>query len=257
MSHNDVSSRNGRVGPLTGPIELSVIIPCYNAEDTISEQLEALAEQEWTHPWEVIVADNGSTDSTREIVERYRNHLPLLSIVDASGRRGSAHARNKAAAVAQGRALAFCDADDVVGPGWVAAMGEALKEREFVASRFDTEKLSPGPVSEIRRDLQRHDVQRLWYPPYLVHSGTCGLGVIRALYQAVGGLDESLLCLHDTDFCIRMQNAGTRLEFVRDAVVFVRPRGTLRGRFHQARAWAMENELLYKKYCPPGMTVPS
>ena len=53
-------------------------------------------------PWEVIVSDNGSTDETRRIVERFHGRLPGLRIV------------------AKGEALLFCDADDEVGPGWLA-----------------------------------------------------------------------------------------------------------------------------------------
>lgn len=104
-------------------VKLSVIIPCLNAERTIGEQLAALAAQRWSERWEVIVADNGSTDGTLEVVRRFAGRLPELRVVDASQRRGSGYARNRGAAVARGEWLAFCDADDVVAPGWVAAMG--------------------------------------------------------------------------------------------------------------------------------------
>ena len=44
------------------PPRLSVIIPCFNAATTIGAQLEALANQAWAEPWELIIADNGSKD---------------------------------------------------------------------------------------------------------------------------------------------------------------------------------------------------
>jgi glycosyltransferase involved in cell wall biosynthesis len=44
-------------------VQLSVIIPCYNGAETIAAQLEALAGQQWSGQWEVIVSDNGSTDN--------------------------------------------------------------------------------------------------------------------------------------------------------------------------------------------------
>ena len=46
-------------------VRLSVIIPCYNAAATLGEQLTALSEQVWDQPWEVIVADNGSSGQLR------------------------------------------------------------------------------------------------------------------------------------------------------------------------------------------------
>src|SRR5689334_1914994 len=82
------------------PRKLSVVIPCLNAAATLGVQLEALIGQSWPGGWEVIVADNGSTDGSREIVESYRGRLPDLKLVDASDRRGQAHARNLGAAAA-------------------------------------------------------------------------------------------------------------------------------------------------------------
>ena len=107
-------------------MRLSVIIPCYNAAPTIAAQLDALTGQCWMHQWEVIVVNNHSTDGSMEVVERYRTRLPHLRIVDAFARRSRPYALNVGAAAATGESLAFCDADDEVGPGWVAAIGDAL-----------------------------------------------------------------------------------------------------------------------------------
>jgi len=100
-----------------------VIIPCFNAADTIAAQLEALAGQCWSEPWEVIVSDNGSTDESSRIVERYIARLPGLRVVDSSDQRGPARARNIGAlAAATGDAFLFCDAGDEVVPEWLTAM---------------------------------------------------------------------------------------------------------------------------------------
>src|SRR3954452_8254427 len=122
------------------PRKLSVGIPCLNAASTLGVQLAALTRQSWPGGWEVIVADNGSTDGSREIVESYRGRLPGLELVDASDRRGQAHARNAGAAAASGDAFLFGDADDEVAPGWLAALGRALAVHEFVACRYDNQK---------------------------------------------------------------------------------------------------------------------
>jgi GT2 family glycosyltransferase len=232
-------------------MRLSVVIPCFNAAETLGRQLEALAVQQWDQPWEVILADNGSTDRSRAIAEGMRERLPNLRIVDAAGRRGPAHAANVGAAAAGGEALAFCDADDEVGPGWVAAMGEALSVHDFVACRIDFEKLNPAWLR--RRSPQERDVQRYSYPPYLRHAGGGTLGVKRRIHDAVGGFDESLPVLQDTDYCWRVQLAGTALYFVPDAVVHVRMRHSLSGILKQALMWAEYNVFVYKRYQPFGM----
>ena len=157
------------------PLKLSVVIPCLNAAATIGVQLEALARQSWEGEWEVIVADNGSTDGSREIVESYRGRLPGLKLVDASDRRGQAHARNLGAAAATGDAFLFCDADDEVAPGWLAALGRALAVHEFVACRYDNETLNPVWVRRTHLNPQKDGLTAYDYPPFLPHAGGGGL----------------------------------------------------------------------------------
>ncbi len=229
-------------------VKLSVIIPCFNAADTITIQLEALAIQHWSESWEIIVSDNGSTDESVAIVEQYRKRLPNLRLVDSSKRKGSAHARNVGASAATGEALAFCDADDQVASGWVAAMGEALSKHDFVACRREYEKLNEPWTIKYRKLSQLDGLQEYTYPPYLPHASGSTLGVKRSIHKAVGGFDETMLRLPDTDYCWRIQLAGTKLHFVSDAVIHYRFRHTIEGIYHQARLWGKYNVLLYKKY---------
>lgn len=229
-------------------MKLSIIIPCFNAARTIAVQLHALGRQRWCDPWEVIIADNGSTDGTLDVIKSTSAGLPCVQVVDASERRGAGHARNVGALFARGEALVFCDADDEVGDGWLAAIGSALGEHDFVASRFDMEKLNPPSISGKLRNTQATDVQRIKYPPYLKHAGGSGLGVRRELHDRVGGFDESLLRLQDTDYCFRLQRLGYELHFAADAVVHVRFSSKPGVLFRQSRLWAQYNELMYKRY---------
>jgi glycosyltransferase involved in cell wall biosynthesis len=234
-------------------VRLSIVIPCYNAADTIGAQLDALAKQHWQEPWEVLVSDNGSSDNSREVVQSYRERLPNLQLVDSADRPGSAHARNVGAHAATGDAILFCDADDEVGVGWLAAMGEALLVHSFVASRMEFQKLNnPGIASHFRSHPQTKDLQKLWYPPYLSHAGGSGLGVKRLLHEAVSGFDESLMRLMDTDYCLRIQLRGIPFHFVPNAVIHVRCKNNSSDSFRQARLWGEYNVLMYKRYRPPG-----
>ncbi len=236
-------------------VKLSVIVPCYNAAETIAVQLEALANQQWPESSEVIVANNGSTDESMAIVERYRHRLPNLRIVDASARRGAAYASNIGAEAAKGEAIAFCDADDEVAPGWVAAIGAALSKHDFVASRFETEKLN-APMF-CRKHIQEERLMVASYPPYLPHAGGCGLGVKRSLHQKIGGFDESLFYLYETDFCFRLQLAQARLHFVPEAVVHIRYRNSWLGMYRQSRGYSEYRLLLIKKHLALGAPQPS
>ena len=233
-------------------MKLSVIIACLNGADTIATQLDALAQQQWSEPWELIIADNGSTDNTLAIVGRYQERIPHLHVVDASARRGQPYALNVGARTAKANALVFVDADDEVAPGWVAAIGDALAKYEFVASRFDVKKLNSGWVLESRGQPQSDGLQT-YYPPFLPFAGSSGLGVRRARHEAVGGFDESMPVVFDTDYCFRIQLTGAPLHFIPEAILHIRHRDSLSGIYRQARRWAEYNVLLYKKYRPLGM----
>jgi glycosyltransferase involved in cell wall biosynthesis len=229
-------------------LRLSVVIPSLNSVSTIGIQLEALSRQEWNGSWEVIVADNGSTDGTQDIVRSCADRLPDLKLVDASDSRGAAHARNAGVKAARGEAIVFCDSDDEAAPGWLAAMGNALAHHDFVVNRMTHAGINPPWLAETFIHPQETGVQRVAYPPYLPHAGGSGIGIRRHIHELVEGFDESLPCLEDTDYCFRVQLAGFPLRFVTDAVMHYRLRERPEAAFRQACLWAEYNVLLYKRY---------
>lgn len=236
-------------------MRLSVVIPCFNAADTIDQQLEALTHQSLA-PWEVIISDNGSKDATLDIVKQYRDRLPQLKIVDAFGKQGAGYARNVGVRAATGDYIAFCDADDVVAPGWLQALEQAFASHSFLACRFDYEKLNPGG----HNGVQDQGLQQ-FRTPFLPFAGAGGLAVQRKLYERVGGFDENFTHLEDAEFCVRAQLAGAELIFVPKAVIYIRtapvaPRGFFEARrssFRQAFAWGNGLGKIYRKYKEEGM----
>lgn len=235
---------------------LSVVIPCLNAAATIDQQLEALIQQT-TPPWEVIIADNGSTDATLDIVRQYSARLPL-KIVDASDRQGAGHARNVGVKAATGDYIAFCDADDVVAAGWLQALAQAFVSKSFLACRFDCARLNPG--DQIDGQNQDQGLQQFRIP-FLPFAGAGGLAIQRQLYERVGGFDEAFTHLEDAEFCVRVQLTGVELTFVPDAVVHVRnasptPKGFFEARrstYRKAYAWGNGMGKIYLKYREKGM----
>ena len=198
-------------------MKLSVVIPCFNAASTIAAQLEALSKQQCSDTWEIIIADNGSTDETLNIVREYQHNLSNLRIVDASGTKGSAHARNVGASVALSENLAFCDADDEVTPGWVAAMIEALSKHDFVAGCSDYSKLNEPWIVKCCGVREANGIKEYIYFPYAAGNN---LGIKRACHNRGGGFDETMLLLQDIDYCWRIQKAGIKLEPASNAVIY-------------------------------------
>jgi glycosyltransferase involved in cell wall biosynthesis len=103
-------------------ISISAIIPAYNSEDTIAATIDSALAQDYPN-LELIVVDDGSTDSTPRILNRY---LPRIRVILQSNR-GPSAARNAGAAVASGELLAFLDADDLWLPGKLAKSVNALR----------------------------------------------------------------------------------------------------------------------------------
>jgi glycosyltransferase involved in cell wall biosynthesis len=234
-------------------MELSVVIPCFNAASVLAPQLDAFAAERWDGEWELIVADNGSTDGSAELIQSYADRIPNLRVVDASARRGQPFALNTGVQHARGTSVALSDADDVIAPGWVKGMGQALRDYEFVACRIDTERLNEPWTRYSRGSPQRDGVMQYNYPKYLPHAGGGTIGFRRQLLLDLGGFDESLPCLHDTDLCWKLQLRGIQLHFVPDAVLQLRVRPTLGGIWKQAMSWGEYNVLIYKRYLPRGM----
>jgi glycosyltransferase involved in cell wall biosynthesis len=228
--------------------KLSVVIPVLDAAREVSGQLEALARQEWSQPWEVVVADNGSTDGTLAIVERYLDRLPALRVADASGRRGQAHALNVGVREANGEAVAFCDADDEVAPGWVAAMGEALALHPFVACRSEPGKLNEPWVAETREPQPPGALSTVPFPPFAPYAGSGGLGVRRSVHLELGGFDESMPALFDVDYCLRANERGIVLELVPEALLHYRYRSGWAATFKQARIYAEQMALVQRRH---------
>jgi glycosyltransferase involved in cell wall biosynthesis len=240
-----IQRESAKIEECTVMPKLSVIIPCFNAEQTIVIQLQALADQEWWHPWELIVVDNGSTDTTPDIVKACRPSLPSLRLIQAKEREGPAYARNVGAAAARSDALAFIDADDVVAPGWLAAMGEALELHDFVAGRKEVKLLNEPWV---RRSLDCEEDEGVLQFTYLPFAGASNLGIRRSVHDAIGGFDEAFRFIQDVDYCWRVQQAGTRLEYIPGALVHFRLRHRLRDIFRRAWGQGSQEMLLYNKH---------
>lgn len=98
---------------------LSVIIPVYNAQKYIVDCLESVLQQQVSFDYEVILVNDGSTDSTASVLEKYENHERVRILHQEN--RGASAARNKGIACSKGEYLCFVDSDDELPQGALAA----------------------------------------------------------------------------------------------------------------------------------------
>lgn len=213
-------------------VDLSVIIPCHNVGETLHAQLDALRQQQWTGSWDVIIVDNNSTDATGAVAEQFVELDRRFRVVRANSGRGASYARRVGVEHSSATAFAFCDGDDVVGPGWVRAIGDALGVHTVVTGHVDASLLNPESLRASRGANQRIGPMRYGEVPHL-SSGNCGIQ--RQTWDAVGGFDEDFRGLEDIELSLRLASAGVAVHFEPNAVVHYRYRSTLRGLWHQGR----------------------
>lgn len=225
----------------------SVVVPVRNAADLLGVQLEALGRQRDCPTFEVIVSDNGSTDSTVEVAWALAGAFDSFTVVDSSGSRGVAHARNAGARASRGEFVLFCDADDEVGHRWTGAMSRALQVHDLVGGRNEYSKLNSDRA--MGRSVQAAVTGLPTTFGYLPYAVGCNLGVRRRVFDALGGFDRSYLGGHEeVDFAWRAQEAGYTLGFAAEAVVHYRLRPELSGAIRQFYGYGFSSEQLRARF---------
>jgi GT2 family glycosyltransferase len=238
-----------------GHAKVSVVIATYNGARTLGDQLNALADQQ-RGDLEVVVSDNGSTDSTRAVAEGYAERFQRFTLVDSSDRPGVSHARNVGASAATGDYLLFCDQDDKVGAAWLEGMVSALERHPFVAARLEHRLLNPDWTVGYYGEPQRDELPAP--ASFLPYAWGCSIGVRRDLHIEIGGFDESFRAGgEDNDYCYRLQLRGPALQLVPAAFVHYRHRQRLTEIFRQFRGYGRESARLHKLYRSHGMQRPS
>jgi cellulose synthase/poly-beta-1,6-N-acetylglucosamine synthase-like glycosyltransferase len=181
---------------------LSFIVPVRNDADHLRRCLSSINESAQALPFELIVADNGSTDESARVGQAAGARVLSLPKLRVSS------LRNAAARVARGDVLAFIDADHEIDSGWSRAALDLLGDESIVA--VGAQYRAPGEGTWVQRMYDRfrrhrrgcHEVT--WLP-----SGN--LAVRRASFERVGGFDTSLETCEDVDFCQRLVSCGGRL----------------------------------------------
>ena len=198
---------------------ISVIVPAYNAAETLGECLAALLDQSIPRgEYEVIVVDDGSTDATQEVVEQYGVHL----LTQAN--QGPAAARNLGVSHAQGEILLFTDADCVPSRNWIEAMVAPFADPRIVGAK--------GVYRTRQRELVARFVQleyedkydKMRVEPYIDFVDTYSAAYRKSVFQENGGFDPVFpqASGEDIDFSWRLSRKGHKMVFAPNAVVYHR-----------------------------------
>lgn len=190
---------------MSEPGRISVIVPAYNAAETIGAALDSALGQTYA-PYEIIVIDDGSTDDTARVLARYRDRLVYLKQANS----GPAAARNRGLERARGDLIAFLDADDLFPRDALRAMGEMLEEQPEI-------EIVQGHV----QDVWANEGEWVRGEPRLSFQLGSALFRRRAI-ERIGRFLESLRQGEDTDFWLRTREEGLSRRVIPDVTYWYR-----------------------------------
>lgn len=226
--------------------EVSVVIPAYNAADFIREQLDALLSGTFL-PGEIVVSDNGSTDTTSSLVQSYTDSVVPVRVVDSSSRQGVSYARNKGAEEANGKKLLICDADDVVDSRWVEQMSLHLDSCDLVGSGYQ-HLVRHANGDYTLGHLFIHQPEVFDGNRYLL-GGT--IGFRRDVFESLHGFDMSYIGGHDeVDFCLRASAQGYTQGWIPEPLILYRQRPSRKGLVKQSRNYGRTWIQLAQNFSP-------
>ena len=231
----------------------SIIIPSYNRADEISELLLSLQNLDFPRDqFEVIIADDGSTDNTAELVKefQYKNHYTLKYFSQQN--QGPGAARNLGMLKAAGDFFIFVDSDVTVPPEWLKEIDLALaKEQAQAFGGPDTYLDSfPALLKAINYSMtsfittgglrgKKGKKLAKFYPR------SFNMGLSKELWQKIGGFG-GLRHGQDIEFSNRIIRSGAKTIFVEKAHVYHKRRTNLRRFWRQVFNWGVARINLYK-----------
>jgi len=216
-------------------IEVSIIVPAYNEEKTISDCLDSLLSQNYpSDKYEVIVVNDGSTDNTESIVRVFaKEHPHVVLISKENGGKGSA--QNFGLKYARGNLVLITDADAIVPSDWISTMIQELHKADVALGGCYL------GLTAAASSLEK--IQNAQYLINFKYGGLKGMpgsginiGFKKAVAHSLGGFNEDIKSI-TVDFVKRAQAKGYASGFNPDIAVQTRGTSSLTGFIKQKLRW--------------------
>ena len=186
--------------------DITVVIPCYNAEAWVARAIDSVLAQEGVRA-EVIVIDDGSTDGSVEVLKRYGDRIRW----ETGPNRGACAARNRGLALASAEYVMFLDADDWIEGEFLAGGLAALRERgaDIGFGRLIHEERLAARQFATPHFVTAEGALRFLFGEKFLPSSTC---IMRNDFvAAAGGWGESLVCRQDVELFARLLARSPRV----------------------------------------------
>ena len=236
--------------PLLPPVvpAISVVVCAYNAASTMDDCLASFATLEYPD-FEVIVVDDGSTDDTGAIADRYAAKAPYIHVIHQPNL-GLSAARNVGMNASRGEIVAYTDSDCVVDPHWLHYMAWAFMDDRFAAvggpnlappednRTAACVAVSPGAPTHV---LLTDEIAE--------HVPGCNMAYRKEFLAGIGGFDATYRAAgDDVDVCWRLQNEGRTIGFSAAMTVWHHRRNTVSAYLKQQKGYGRAEALLLPKH---------
>jgi succinoglycan biosynthesis protein ExoA len=236
---------------------ISVIVPVRNEAAFIAGTLRQILCQDYEPGrFEVLVADGGSTDSTRDIVATLQRRYANLRLL-ANGGGWSSAGRNVAVRAARGDVVVLVDGHcDLDNPRYLADLADAF-ERSGAACVGRPQPLDVAGATRLQRAIALARASRLGHHPAshiysdaegFVPPQSVAIAYRRVVFETVGLFDESFDACEDVEFNHRVAKAGLPCWFTASVRVCYHPRGTLTGLCRQMFRYGRGRMRLLRKH---------
>lgn len=199
---------------------VSIIIPNYNHAQYVSDAINSVLNQHYRQ-FEIIVVDDGSTDNSREVINRFSHQIQFIT----QKNQGLSAARNTGIKAAAGIYIGLLDADDMVEPDFLSVLINLLTQNPqadgiYCGYRFVDHLNNPLPKGEARSVPPEQLYQALLDGNFLVPESIL---VHRQCYETVGLFDEALRAVEDWDMWLKISRQykiiGTNKQLTRHRVL--------------------------------------
>jgi len=194
--------------------ETSVIIPAYNAGETIKSALmSCLRQTNVDQTYEIIVVNDGSRDKTGEVLWMLRKKLPRNSFrIIEQDNQGSASAINLGVTQSCGEKIILCDADDLLCPLAVNLLSQALKGHAWATGEHIGFKRDSAERTEViyttHKQAYLGDDKSEDNPLLHVHALGHPKSFWKTDFEKVEGMDANLRIAHDYDLALKLLFSG-------------------------------------------------
>jgi glycosyltransferase involved in cell wall biosynthesis len=222
---------------------ISVVVCAYNSEKTLPSCLGGLTALEYPN-YEVIVVNDGSTDSSAEVAAQYG--FRLISTEN----QGLAHARNLGLEASTGEIIAYLDSDASPDPHWLSHLAISFMRSSHVGiGGPNIPPAGEGALAECVAHAPGGPTHVLLSDRVAEHIPGCNMAFRKESLEAIGGFDPQFrVAGDDVDICWQLQNQGATIGYSAGAVVWHSRRDSVKAYTRQQYEYGKAEALLERKW---------